>query len=199
MSESAGTDETAILLRRGFRLEWITLGWNVVGVVVLAWLAITASSVAIAGFGLDSLIEIGASVVVVWELSGTGQARQRRALRLIGVAFVLLAIYLTAQSAAALITAHHASHSLGGIVWTAITAIVMFSLAAGKSRTGRALRNPVLIAEGRVTFVDGLLAVAVLVGLLLNFTLGWWWADPVVGFVIVYYAVREAVHSLATA
>ena len=180
----------------GFQLEWITLGWNVVGVVVLAWLAITASSVAIAGFGLDSLIEIGASIVVVWELSGTGRTRQRRALRLIGIAFVLLAIYLTAQSVIALVTAHHASASVGGILWTAVTAMVMFSLAAGKARTGRILENPVLVAEGRVTFVDGLLAIAVLLGLVLNLVFGWWWADPVVGLVIVYYAVREAVHSL---
>jgi divalent metal cation (Fe/Co/Zn/Cd) transporter len=197
VTESLVGDQRALLLRRGFRLEWITLGWNVVGVVVLAWLAITASSVAIAGFGLDSLIEIGASVVVVWELSGTGLARQRRALRLIGIAFVLLAIYLTAQSVVALVTAHHASASLGGILWTAVTAIVMFSLATGKSRTGRALGNPVLIAEGRVTFVDGLLAVAVLLGLVLNFVFGWWWADPAAGFVIVYYAIREAIHSLS--
>jgi divalent metal cation (Fe/Co/Zn/Cd) transporter len=194
--ESLAGDQRAVLLRRGFRLEWITLGWNVVGVVVLAWLAITASSVAIAGFGLDSLIEIGASIVVVWELSGAGPARQRRALRLIGIAFVLLAIYLTAQSVIALVTAHHASPSLGGILWTAVTAIVMFSLATGKSRTGRALGNPVLIAEGRVTFVDGLLALAVLLGLVLNFAFGWWWADPAVGFVIVYYAVREAIQIL---
>jgi divalent metal cation (Fe/Co/Zn/Cd) transporter len=69
----------------------------------------------------------------------------------------------------------------------------MFCLAAGKLRTGRALRNPVLLTEGRVTFMDGLLAVAVLLGLALDLALGWWWADPVAGYVIVYYAIREAV------
>ena len=180
-------------LRRGIRLEWVTLAWNVVGVVVLAILAITASSVALAGFGLDSFIEIAASIVVLWELSGTGVDRQRRALRLIGIAFVLLAVYLTAQSAVALVTGHHASHSLVGILWTAATAVVMFLLAAGKARVGRRLANPVLITEGRVTFVDGLLAVAVLLGLVLNLAFGWWWADPVAGLVIVYYAMREAV------
>ena len=87
-------DSRRALLRRGFVLEYLTLGWNVAGVVILALTAIAARSVALAGFGLDSLIEIGASVVVVWELSGTGQARQRRALALIGAAFGLLAIYL---------------------------------------------------------------------------------------------------------
>lgn len=187
---SAGSD----LLRRGRRLEWFTLGWNVVGVGVLAVLAITASSVALAGFGLDSVIEIGASSVVLWELSGSGEARQLRALRMIGVAFILLAGYLLVQSVVALLTGHHASPGIGGIVWTAVTATVMFTLAALKGRTGRALGNVVLITEGRVTFIDGLLAVAVLLGISLDVLLGWWWADPVAGLVIVFYAVREAIH-----
>src|SRR4029077_2748437 len=81
------------LVRRGFALEWATLGWNVAGIVVLAVAAITARSVALAGFGLDSLIEIGASTVVIWELSGTGTDRQQRGLRLIGYGFAALAVY----------------------------------------------------------------------------------------------------------
>jgi hypothetical protein len=95
----------AALLRRGFALELVTLGWNVIGVAVLAIAAIAARSVALAGFGLDSLIEIGASTVVIWELSGTGQARQRRALRLIGYAFAALAACLLAQSTVVLAAA----------------------------------------------------------------------------------------------
>jgi len=182
-----------LLRRTGFALEGITLAWNVVGVAVLAALAIASASIALAGFGLDSLIEIGASAVVIWELSGTGEARQRRALRVIGVAFLALAIYLLAQSAIALITQHHPDGSIGGIVWTAITAAVMFTLATLKTRTGRALDNPVLRTEGRVTMIDGLLAVAVLVGVLLDTLLGWWWADPLASLVIVFYAVREAI------
>jgi divalent metal cation (Fe/Co/Zn/Cd) transporter len=82
-------------------------------------------------------------------------------------------------------------HSVVGIGWTAVTAVVMFVLAAGKARTGRALGNPVLVAEGRVTFIDGVLAAAVLLGLSLNAVLGWWWADPLAGYVLVFYAVRE--------
>ena len=148
---------------------------------------------ALAGFGLDSLIEIGASTVVIWELSGTGEARQHLALRLIGFAFATLTVYLTIQSALALLMERRASPTPLGIVWTGITAIVMFSLAAGKARTGGALGNPVLVTEGRVTFIDGLLAVAVLVGVSLDLLLGWWWADPVAGFVIAYYAIREVV------
>jgi divalent metal cation (Fe/Co/Zn/Cd) transporter len=179
------------LLRRGFALEYATLAWNVVGIVVLALAALAARSVALAGFGLDSLIEIGASTVVIWELSGTGEDRQRQALRLIGGAFVLLAVYLAVQSTVVLAVGYHPHHSVPGIVSTAVTAAVMFVLAAGKARTGAALDNPVLKTEGRVTLIDGLLAAAVLAGLTLNAVLGWWWADPAAGYVIVYYAVRE--------
>jgi divalent metal cation (Fe/Co/Zn/Cd) transporter len=181
------------LRRRGFVLEGVTLGWNVIGVVVLAVLAAQSRSVALVGFGLDSLIEILASVVVIWELSGTGERRQKIALRLIGVAFVLLAAYLLIQSAIALITGHRPEGSIGGIIWTAVTAAAMFTLAALKDRTGRALGNPVLEHEGRVTFVDGLLAIAVLLGVALDTAFGWWWADSVASLVIVYYAIREAV------
>jgi divalent metal cation (Fe/Co/Zn/Cd) transporter len=191
MDAMAASDGPSRLLRQGFVLEWVTLGWNVVGIFVLSAAAIAARSVALVGFGLDSLIEIGASTVVLWDLSGTGRARQRRALRLIGGAFVALAAYLAVQSVVVLAARFHPGHSPVGIVWTALTAAVMFALAAGKARVGRALDNLVLRTEGRVTLIDGLLATAVLVGLVLNFALGWWWADPLAAFVLVYYAVVE--------
>ena len=184
-------EDHAALLRRGFLLEYLTLAWNVVGIVVLTIAATGARSVALVGFGLDSLIEIGASTVVIWELSGNGYQRQQRALRLIGAAFAFLALYLTAQSTIVLVTGHHASPSPLGIGWTAITALTMFVLAAGKARTGQALDNVVLRTEGRVTLIDGLLAVAVLAGLVVNGLLAWWWADPVAGYVLAFYAVRE--------
>jgi divalent metal cation (Fe/Co/Zn/Cd) transporter len=190
---TAGTVATPQqLLRRGRLLEGVTLCWNVAGVAVLAVAAIGARSVALAGFGLDSLIEIGASTVVLWELSGTGEDRQNRALRLIGAAFVALAAYLTVQSAIVLATAYRPGHSLLGVVWTSLTAAAMSGLAAGKARTGRQLGNPVLSTEGRVTLVDAILAVAVVAGLLLNAVAGLWWADPLAALVIVFYAVREA-------
>ncbi len=181
----------ARLLRRGLRLEYVTLGWNVAGIVVLGIAAVAARSVALAGFGLDSLIEIGASAVVVWELSGTGEERQQRGLRLIGYAFAGLAVYLLVQSTVVLAAGFRPRHSLAGIAWTAVTAAVMFALAAGKARTGRALDNPVLRTEGRVTMIDGILAAAVLAGLVLNAAAGWWQADPIAGYVLVYYAARE--------
>ena len=184
--------DASSLRRAGLALEAVTLAWNVVGVVLLAVLAAASSSVALLGFGLDSVIEIGASIVVIWELTGTGEERQRLGLRLIGWAFVALAAYLLVQSATALISGHHATPLLGGIGWTALTAVAMFALAFGKSRVGRKLSNPVLVTEGKVTMIDGILATSVLVGILLDYLLGWWWADPLAGLVIVFYAAREA-------
>jgi hypothetical protein len=131
-----GKSAPSVLLRRGRILEAITLGWNVAGIVVLTIATIGARSVALAGFGLDSLIEIGASTVVLWELSGTGEDRQRRALRLIGGAFLALATYLAVQSGVVLATGSHPGQSPLGIAWTAVTAVVMFALAAGKERYG---------------------------------------------------------------
>jgi divalent metal cation (Fe/Co/Zn/Cd) transporter len=183
--------DTARLLRRGFQLEAVTLFWNVVGIVVLAIAAVTARSVALAGFGLDSLIEIGASTVVIWELRGSGEQRQHAALRLIGGAFVMLALYLGVQSSLVLAVHFHPRHSEVGIIWTAVTALAMFALATGKGKVGRALDNPVLRTESRVTVIDGCLAVAVFAGLVLNATLGWWWADPAAGYVLLAYGLRE--------
>jgi len=142
--------------------------------------------------GLDSLIEIGASTVVLWELAGTGEDRQRRALRLIGGAFLALAACLTVQSVLVLMTGYRPGHSVPGTTWTGLTGAAMFALAAGKARTGKALGNPVLVTEGRVTLVDGILAVVVLAGLVLNAAAGWWQADPLAALVIVFYAPREA-------
>jgi divalent metal cation (Fe/Co/Zn/Cd) transporter len=190
---SAGLDAAhSRLVRRGLRLEYATLSWNVIGVAVLAVAALAARSVALAGFGLDSLIEIGASAVVIWELRAAGEKRRRRALRLIAIAFAVLAGYLAAQSTWVIAAGFRARHSPAGIVWTALTAAVMFALAYGKSRTGTALGNPVLVTEGRVTLIDGALAAAVLAGLIFSTALGWWWADPAAGYVLVFYAAREA-------
>ena len=134
-------NDRSALLRRGFRLEYATLGWNVIGIVVLAAAALKARSIAQAGIGLDSLVEIGASIVVLWELSGTNESRQKNALRLIGIAFIVLALYLTVQSVIVLIARYHPRHRTLAIAWTAITALVMFSLARGKARTGKELGN----------------------------------------------------------
>ncbi len=187
----------ARLLNRGFLLEYLTLGWNVVGVVLILMAAFAARSAALAGFGLDSLIEIFASVVVVWQLTGAGQNRERRALQLIGAAFFALAIYVLVQSGYVLAVQLRPSPSPGGIAWLALTVVAMLALAYGKRVTGAELANPVLSTEARVTLIDAILAFVVLVGLVLNAVAGWWWADSIAALVIVYYGVREGMHAWA--
>ena len=190
---------TTTLRMRGLYLEYATLGWNVIGVAVLLGAAWSARSVALAGFGLDSLIEIFASVVVIWQLNDTGHERQRRALRLIGIAFLILALYILGQTGYTLLIQVHPATSLGGIAWIAATCVVMLLLAWGKKKTGEQLNNPVLQTESYVTLIDALLAGAVLLGLILNALLGWWWADPLAGLVIVYYGMKEGLHAIRSA
>lgn len=186
---------TRALLRRGILLEIITLVWNVLGVVVVLTAAAASHSVALAGFGLDSLVEIGASIVVIWQLRGTHAGREWRALRLISIAFFALALYILAQSTRAFLHRAQPGESPLGVLWLELTFAVMLLLAAGKRATGLALGNPVLQAEARVTLVDAYLAGAVLVGLVLQAFCGLWWADPLAGLVIVFYGIREGFHA----
>jgi divalent metal cation (Fe/Co/Zn/Cd) transporter len=186
----------ARLIARGLNLEYATLGWNVVGSVIVLVSAFLAKSVALGGFGVDSLIEIFASVVVVWQLKGIDDGREEKAMRYIGLAFFALALYILVQSAYVLASGTHPETSASGIAWLGATLIAMLALAAGKRITGRELGNPVLVKEGYVTLIDALLAAAVLIGLVVNAVAGWWWADPLAGLVIVYYGVKEGREAL---
>jgi divalent metal cation (Fe/Co/Zn/Cd) transporter len=186
-----------LLLRRGLRLEYATLLWNVGEVSFVAYAAVMARSVALAGFSLDSCIEIFASLVVVSRLKGVADPeRERRAERLIGGAFFALAVYLAAQSLLTVALDVRPDSSRLGIVLLSATVVAMFSLAYAKLQTGRALEHPVLCAEAKVTMVDGALAAAILVGLLLNALYGWWWADIAGGVVVIVYGLREGLEAI---
>jgi divalent metal cation (Fe/Co/Zn/Cd) transporter len=181
------------LLRRGLILEYLTLAWNVVGAPVLGVAAINASSVALAGFGFDSLIEIFASMLVIWHLREIEKSNEPLALRLIGVSFLCLAVYIACQTLYTLSTGGHPRPSLIGVGWLVATTLAMSILAWAKKSTGMQLANAVLIAESRVTFIDAMLAAAVLAGAVLNAAFGWWWADPLAGAVVFYYALTEGI------
>lgn len=190
------TGDFAALTRRGLALEYATLGWNVVGCWIVLGAAYAARSVALAGFGFDSVIEIFASVIVVWQLKSINKDKEHLAERLIGVAFLVLAVYIAVQSAIVLLTQFHSRTSTPGIVWLALTFAAMLLLAYGKGKTGRELGNPVLQKESKVTVIDGLLAGSVLIGIVLNAQFGLWWADPLAAFVIVYYGFKEGYTAL---
>jgi divalent metal cation (Fe/Co/Zn/Cd) transporter len=192
--------DTGRLLRRGLRLEYGTLGWNVLEIGFLAFAAIMARSVALAGFALDSCIEVFASLVVVWQLKGTATPeRERRAVRLIGFAFLGLALYLIVQTAVTLAAGIRPESSPLGIGWLAATVVAMLGLAAAKARTGTALENRTLQTEAKVTMIDGALAATIFVGLVLNTAFGWWWADLAGGVVIIGYGLREGARALRPA
>lgn len=131
-------------LSLGLWLEYATLGWNLIGTPVMMCAAVQAGSAAFAGFGLDSLVEIFASLVVVWQLKGGAGGRERQALRLIGAAFFMLAAYVLAQSLWTLTSGSHPAPSRLGMAWLAATVVVMSFLAWGKRVVGRALGNLVL-------------------------------------------------------
>jgi len=181
-----------LLLNRALWLEYTTLGWNVVAAVVVTLAALAAHSVALAGFGLDSVIEILASLTVVWQLKGTSRQREQRALRVIGLAFFALALYIAAQSIHTLMAGKRPAASLLGVMWLSLT-VVAILLALAKKRIGRQLSNPVLLTEANVTLIDAYLAMTVLIGLVLNAITGLWWADPLAALVIVYYGIREGI------
>ncbi len=158
---------------------------------ILAATAITARSVALAGFGPDSLIEIGASTVVVWELSGTGAARQRRALSLIGSAVAALALYLAVQSTRALAVGHRAGTARPGSPGPRLP-----RWSCSPSRPARPAPGPrwtirSCAPKAGSPLIDAILATAVLLGLALNAGLGWRWADPLAGYMLVFYATGE--------
>lgn len=182
------------VMRRAMRLEYATVAWNVLEVVVTIALGVAAGSLALIAFGLDSLVEIFASGVVLWHLRGNpGRERTQRALWLVALAFFALAAVLLAGVARDLVIGHRAGESPLGIVYLAVTAVVMFSLAIAKRRVSVDLANHPLSHEARVTFLDGMLATAILLALSANAVLGWWWADTFAAAVVGAAAISEGI------
>lgn len=182
--------------RRALRLEYATIAWNIGEALFTISLGIAAGSLALVGFGTDSVIEVFASSVVVWHVRpGHAQdhpERTRRALHLVAVAFLLLAIVLASVAVRDLVTGRRPGESPLGIAYLAITAVVMFGLAIAKRRTADVLDSAPLRSEAGMTFLDGILATLTLTGLALNATLGWWWADATAALLVAVAAVNEA-------
>lgn len=180
-------------LRRRVRyLVAATISYNVVEAVVAIAAGQVASSTALIGFGLDSAIEVGSAAAVAWQFSGRDpEARERLALRVIGLSFFGLAIYVTVSSVESLLTGHEPSSSLVGMVLAAASLIVMPGLSYAQRRAGRALGSRSAVADSKQTLLCTYLSGVLLLGLVANAVLGWWWADSVVGLVIAGLAVKE--------
>jgi divalent metal cation (Fe/Co/Zn/Cd) transporter len=184
-----------MLTRRGFRLEYASMVWMTVEAAVAIISGIIAASIALVGFGLDSVIEFFAAAVVVWQLRGGGEERETRAVRLIGVTFFVLAAYLSVEGIRNLIGHARPEHSIPGLAVTAAALLVMPGLAVAKRRTGQALGNRTLVADSAETAFCAYTSGAALLGVGLNSWLGWWWADPAAALVIAALAVREGLEA----
>lgn len=185
------------LRRRGLRLEWATNGWNVMEVVVTISLGVQAGSLALIAFGLDSIVEIFASTVVIRNLRDDrrdpGDRRVHRSLRLIALAFWVLATFLAVTSSRALLEGNRPKSSPFGIAYLTVTALVMFGLARLKRVTADEMSSEPLTAEAGMTFLDGCLSTGILTALVLNTWLGWWWTDAAAAFLVAGFAIKEGV------
>ena len=198
MSAELATDseERIRLQRRAIRLEAATIVWNLGEAVFTIGLGVVAGSLALIGFGTDSIIEVFASSVVVWHVRPGHEVdhpdRTRLALRLVAFAYLGLATVLATASIRDLVTGRRAGESVVGIVYLAVTAVVMFSLAVAKRRTASSLGSAPLRSEATLTFLDGILSTLTLSGLGLNVLFGWTWADPGAALIVAAAAANEA-------
>ncbi|MCE3556039.1 cation transporter [Pseudonocardia sp. RS11V-5] len=193
---SAGPEVTAqrraVLTRRVRLLVAATITYNVIEAVVAISAGRVASSTALIGFGLDSVIEVASAAAVAWQFSGADPARRERAaLRVIALSFFALAAYVSLESIRSLLGAGEPDHSTVGIVLAALSLLVMPILSAAQRRAGRELGSTSAVADSRQTLLCTYLSGVLLVGLLLNSLLGWSLADPIAALVIAAVAVRE--------
>ena len=183
------------LTSRARRLTQLGLAWHAIEAAVAIAAGVIAGSVALVGFGADSVIEAGAGLVVLWLVTGDrlrSHRAERRAQQLIAGSFLLLAMYVTIESARDLIAGHHPAVSWAGVALAAVTLVAMPPLAAAKRRVGTALGSSATTSESRQTMLCAYLSAALLVGLLANAVAEWWWADPAVALLIAAVALTEA-------
>jgi divalent metal cation (Fe/Co/Zn/Cd) transporter len=180
------------LARRVRLLVTATISYNIVEAVVAITAGTVASSTALIGFGLDSVVEVSSALAVAWQFSTADhQRREQTTLKIIACSFFALAAYVSIESARTLIAADHARHSTAGIVLAAASLIVMPILSTAQRRTGRALGSRTAVADSKQTLLCTYLSAVLLAGLILNSLFGWWWADPTAALVIAAVAIKE--------
>ena len=192
MTAAVSADRQAALRRRIRLLVAATITYNVVEAVVALTAGTIASSIALIGFGLDSVIEVASAAAIAWQFAARNpQRRERAALRIIAWSFFALAAYVTIEAVRTLLGAGEAERSAVGIVLVALSVVIMPFLSLAQRRAGRELGSASAVADSKQTLLCTYLSAAVLIGLVLNAALGWWWADPVAALVLAALAVRE--------
>jgi len=185
-------DRRAVLHRRIRLFVAATISYNVVEAVVAITAGTAASSAALIGFGLDSIIEVESAAAVAWQFAGRDpQARERTALRIIAWSFFALAAYVSIDAVLSLVGGSHARHSTVGLVLAALSLLIMPLLSYGQRRTGRELNSRSAVADSKQTLLCTYLSAVLLVGLALNSLLSWSFADPIAALIIAAVAVRE--------
>lgn len=188
----AAADRRAVLGRRIRLLVAATIVYNVVEAVVAIVAGTAASSIALIGFGLDSVIEVGSAAAVAWQFAAPEpHRREKAALRVIAGSFFALAAYVTFEALRTFVVGAEAERSLIGIVLVSVSVVVMPALSWVQRRAGRELGSASAVADSKQTLLCAYLSVAVLIGLAANATAGWWWADPAAALVLAALAVRE--------
>src|SRR5204862_6145534 len=190
--------ERAALERRARLLAWGGNAWHIVEFAIAVGAGIAASSVALVGFGIDSVIEALAGGVIVWLFSGgrgTSHLAERRAQQLVAASYALLVAYIGVEATRDLLGSHHPEVSWVGIGLAACTAPTMPLLARAKRRVGQRLGSSATVSEAAQNQICAYLSIALLAGLLANALAGWWWADPVAALVIAALAAKECIDS----
>ncbi len=182
-------------VRRGRRLEYFTIGWNSLEAVVAISFGIVAGSVALIGFGVDSVIESSSGAIILWRLLA-GEEKERVALRLVGISLLLLAAYVAFDAVKSLIFQERPDSSYAGIVLAVVSLIVMPILAREKRRVAARLNSRAMQADSRQTDICAYLSAILLGGLALNALVGWWWADPIAALVMIPIIVKEGAEAL---
>ena len=196
-STDVATARRTVLQRRVRLLVAATITYNVIEAAIAIAAGTIASSVALIGFGLDSVIEVSSAAAVAWQFAGPHpEHRERAALRVIAGSFFALAVYVTVEALRSLAGGHHPEHSTVGIALVTISVLVMPFLSWAQRRAGRELGSASAVADSKQTLLCTYLSAAVLVGLVLNTALGWWWADPVVALGLAVVAIREGRQAL---
>jgi cation diffusion facilitator family transporter len=189
------------IAQRGKRLEYFTIGWNTLEGVVSVIAGAFAGSISLIGFGLDSFIEVASGTALLWRMSvDADESRRERneklTLRIVGVCFLALATYIAFESIRDLVAKNAPEHSVVGIIIAIVSLIVMPLLSRAKRRVGRQLGSAAMHADAKQTEFCTYLSAILLFGLLLNIALGWWWADPVSGLVMVPIIAKEGVEGI---
>ena len=183
-------------MKKALLLEYLTISWNVFEGLSSILVGVLTGSVSLFAYGLESSIEVFASSLVVWELKGTDKKREKIALRLIGFAYLVVSVYIFIDASISLLKGHHPDKSFLGIILMIITAIVMILLALAKKSVGEKMGSLTVLADAKFTLIDAALSATVLIGLLFNTLLGWWWMDQAMALFLSGVAFREGIKEI---